>query len=70
MVMFSAQKRSFFSVVGSKLKSIERVGPHNLNIISLILGSLLSSSYLEKRSKGIGVRIVFVKYSNNVEYLM
>lgn len=32
--------------------------------------SLLSSSYLEKRSQGIGVRIVFVKYSNNVEYLM
>jgi len=38
MLMFSAQKRSFFSGASSKLKSIERVGPHNLNIISLILG--------------------------------
>lgn len=82
MLMFSAQKRSFFSYLrgpgdsnevkqgGIKLKSIERVGPHNWNIISLISGSLLSSSYLEKRSQGVGVRIVFVKYSNNVEYLM
>jgi len=67
MLMISAQKRSFFSM---KFKSIERVGPHNLNIISLIIGSLLSISYLEKRSQGVGVRIVFVKYSNNVEYLM
>jgi hypothetical protein len=61
------QKRFFFS---RKLKSIERIGPHNLNIISLIVGSLLSSSYLEKRPHGLGVRIIFIKYSNNVEYLM
>ena len=47
-----------------------RIGPHNLNIISLIVGSLLSYSYLEKRSSGLGVRIVFIKYSNNVEYLI
>ena len=63
------QKRSFWS---NRLKSGERIGPHNLNIISLILGSLLSSSYLEKRSdeSGAGVRIIFIKYSNNVEYIM
>lgn len=67
MTMISVQKRSFFSM---KLKSIERIGPHNLNIISLIIGSLLSNSYLEKRSQGVGVRIVFIKHSNNVEYLM
>lgn len=36
------------------------------------MGSLLSSSYLEKRSheSGASVRIVFIKYSNNVEYIM
>lgn len=67
MAIISVQKRSFFSM---KLKSIERIGPHNLNIISLIIGSLLTGSYLEKRSQGLGVRIVFVKHSNNVEYLM
>ena len=61
------QKRFFFS---RKLKSINRVGPHNLDVISLIVGSLLSNSYLEKRENGLGVRIIFIKYSNNVEYLM
>ncbi len=44
-------------------------GPHNLNIISLIVGSLLSNSYLEKRESG-SIRVVFIKYSNNVEYLI
>lgn len=59
------QKRSFFS---NKLKSSQRIGPHNVNVISLIIGSLLSNSYLEKR--GYGIRIVFIKCNNNVEYLM
>lgn len=53
-----------------KLKSVERIGPHNLDVISLIVGSLLSNSYLEKRSLTSSVRIVFIKYSNNVEYLV
>lgn len=61
------QKRFFFS---RKLKSRERIGPHNIDVISLIVGSLLSNSYLEKREYGLGIRLVFIKYSNNVEYLM
>ena len=61
------QKRVFWS---SRLKSHERIGPHNLNIISLIVGSLLSSSYLEKRSHLSSIRIILIKYSNNAEYLM
>jgi hypothetical protein len=44
-------------------------GPLNLDIISLIVGSLLSISYLEK-IEGVGTRIVFIKYGNNVEYLI
>jgi LAGLIDADG DNA endonuclease family len=35
--------------------------------ISLIIGSLLGFSYMEKH--GLGFRIVFIKLSNNVEYL-
>jgi hypothetical protein len=35
--------------------------------ISLIIGSLLGFSYMEK--PGLGFRIVFIKLSNNVEYL-
>jgi hypothetical protein len=61
------QKRLFFSM---KLKSEERIGPHDLDVLSLIVGSLLINSYLEKREHGLGIRIIFIKCSNNVEYLM
>jgi len=53
-----------------KLKSEERIGPHDLDVLSLIVGSLLIDSYLEKREHGLGIRIIFIKCSNNVEYLM
>lgn len=61
------QKRFFFS---RSFNSKERIGPHNIDVMSLIWGSLLSNSYLEKRESGLGIRLVFIKYSNNVEYLM
>ena len=61
------QKRFFFS---NELKSTERIGPHNIDVISIIVGSLLSNSYIEKRDKGFGFRIIFINSSNNVEYLM
>lgn len=40
----------------------------NKDSVSLIIGSLLGNSYMEKNEKGI--RIVFIKCSNNMEYLM
>lgn len=46
------------------------IGPHNINIISLIIGSVLGDSHLEKRKNGIGTRIIFEQSSKNVEYLM
>ena len=58
--------RSFFT---GKI-SIERIGPHNLNIISIIIGSLLGDGHLEKRAQGLGTRIKFEQSSDNVEYLM
>lgn len=61
------QKRFFFS---NKIQSKERIGPHSLDLISLIVGSLLSNTYLDKRKYVSGIRIIFVKCSNNVEYLM
>ncbi len=42
--------------------------PYNLDAISLIIGSLLSNSYMEKH--GLGYRIIFIKWSRSVEYLM
>jgi len=53
-----------------KLTSKERIGPHNIDIISIIIGSTLGDTHLEKRKNGIGTRIIFEQSNNNVEYLM
>ena len=58
--------RSFFTCK----TSVERIGPHNIDIISMIIGSLLGDGYLEKRKQGVGTRIKFEQSSDNVEYLM
>jgi hypothetical protein len=50
--------------------SLKRVGPHNIDIISLIVGSVLGDSHLEKRAGGIGTRVIFEQSNKNVEYLM
>lgn len=49
-------------------KSKDRIGPHNLDVLSLIFGSMLGDSTAEKH--GNGTRIIFQQESNNVEYLM
>ena len=52
----------------------ERIGPHNIDIISIIAGSLLSAqrTQLEKRNNGVesGTRVIFEQSNKNVEYLM
>ena len=49
--------------------SSKRIGPHNIDIISMIVGSVLGDSHLEKRKNGIGTRIIFEQSNKNVEYL-
>lgn len=59
--------------IETKLGSKDRIGPHNIDIISLIIGSVLGDSHLEKREKGPrseGTRIIFEQSNKNVEYLM
>lgn len=57
-------------VKGSKLNSYQRIGPPNIDIISIIVGSILGDTQLEKRRSGIGTRIIFEQSNKNVEYLM
>lgn len=72
---FQQYKRTF-STLGSskggiKIGSADRIGPHNLDVISLIVGSLLGgNTFLEKRRIGFSIRIIFVKCNNNVAFLM
>lgn len=49
----------------SRTKEVEN---KNAQDTSLIIGSLLGNSYLEKNEKG--VRVVFIKCSGNIEYLI
>jgi hypothetical protein len=58
------------NISSKKLTSKERIGPHNIDIISMIIGSTLGDSHLEKRKNGIGTRVIFEQSNRNVEYLM
>ncbi len=50
-----------------KIKSTERVGPHNMDVYSVIYGSLLGEGNLEKRGKSY--RLKFTQSNKNVEFL-
>lgn len=63
-------KRGFFSFNTNKLTSVQRIGVHNSDTISLIVGSVLGDTHLEKRKIGKGTRIIFEQSNKNVEYLM
>ena len=54
-----------FNIVYSFIKNMSSV--NNINNNCLLIGSLLGNSYLEKNEKD--VRIVFIKCSDNIEYL-
>jgi LAGLIDADG DNA endonuclease family protein len=58
----------FLSTISKKIRNISSVNNNNKDNISLIVGSLLGNSYLEKNEKG--VRIIFIKCNGNIEYLM
>ena len=63
-------KKEFHTISKSKLRSDLRIGPHNLDVISVLIGSILGDTHLEKRKNGIGTRIIFEQSNLNVEYLM
>lgn len=61
--------RGFFNDNG-KISSLKRIGPHNIDIISIIVGSTLGDTHLERRKNSKGTRINFEQSNKNVEYLM
>src|SRR3954471_18826495 len=54
----------------SRLKGIYRIGPHNIDIISIVFGSLLGDAHAEKRLSGLGTRISFFQEGVHVQYLL
>ena len=54
--------------IRAKVRSKKRIGPHNIDIISLIFGSMLGDSFGEKH--GNGTRFVLQQEQSNMSYLM
>ena len=50
------------------IRAINRIGPHNVDVLSVISGSLLGDGYANKRS-GEGVRICYRQSIRHKEYL-
>jgi hypothetical protein len=51
-----------------KTKAVKKIGPHNQDILSIIIGSMLGDSYGEKH--GEGTRIIYQQEESNMEYLI
>lgn len=56
--------------IAKRISAISRVGPHNIDILSIIFGSLLGDSYAENRITGNGTRISFTQEAIHKEYLL
>jgi ubiquinol-cytochrome c reductase cytochrome b subunit len=52
----------------NNIRAIRRIGPHNDEVISVIVGTLLGDAYANRRS-GEGIRICFRQSSKHKEYL-
>lgn len=53
-----------------RIRAINRIGPHNKDILSIIFGSLLGDCYGEYRSKGNGTRFCFYQEASHLSYLI
>ncbi|KAF9818418.1 hypothetical protein IEO21_02767 [Rhodonia placenta] len=50
------------------IRAINRIGPHNQDVLSIIIGSVLGDAYLNRRS-GEGVRVCYRQSQIHKEYL-
>ena len=62
----SFNQRRYYYI--SNIRAINRIGPHNEDVYSVIIGSLLGDGYANKRS-GEGVRICYRQSIKQKEYL-
>lgn len=54
----------------TRLKAYSRIGPHNIDILSIIYGTLLGDSHGEFREQGNGTRFSFYQEAIHAEYLL
>ena len=51
-----------------RVSSYQRIGPHNFDILSILIGSLLGDGSMEKSKDGY--RFVFYQKGDHIEYLV
>lgn len=52
----------------TRIRAIKRIGPHNINLLSILIGSLLGDASAEKH--GNGTRIAFYQEDSHSAYLL
>jgi hypothetical protein len=52
-----------------KIPAKNRIGPHNIDVLNILFGSLLGDCHAEFRGKGNGTRFCFYQESSHVAYL-
>jgi len=62
----ASEGRKYYHI--SNIRAVNRIGPHNEDVLSVIIGSLLGDAYGNKRS-GEGVRICYRQSIRHKEYL-
>jgi len=53
-----------------KINATKRIGPHNFNILSILICSLLGDSYAQKDPRGNGTNIRFYYGLKNKDYAL
>lgn len=56
-------------IVTTRIRALKHIGPHNIDILSIIFGSLLGDAHAEYRKQGKGTRISFMQESSHITYL-
>lgn len=69
-ILFISSQNKDSSVKSVRLKAIYRIGPHPLDVLSIIFGSLLGDGHAEKRLYGNGTRIAFYQEHSHVSYMI
>ena len=59
---------SFLPFSSPRVLSIQRIGPHNFELLSILIGSLLGDGHMEK--DGNGCRFAFYQEKSHGEYLL
>jgi hypothetical protein len=70
---FISIKNSIYQKITIKairIRADKRIGPHNIDILSILFGSLLGDGHAERRIKGNGTRITFYQEASHVSYLL